>query len=55
MESKNREIKSFIDDINNWEYFTGNIRLSKVPYKVHNVRNHYESPEGDVQFEPEVL
>jgi hypothetical protein len=45
--------ESFIDDINNWEYFTGNIRLSKVPYKVHNVRNHYESPEGDVQFEPE--
>ena len=44
---------SFIDDINNWEYFTGNVRLSKVPYKVHNVRNHYESPEGDVQFEAE--
>ena len=44
---------SFIDDIDNWEYFTGNVRLSKVPYKVHNVRNHYESPEGDVQFEAE--
>jgi hypothetical protein len=45
--------ESFIDDIDNWEYFTGNIRLSKVPYKVHNVKNHYESPEGDVQFEAE--
>jgi hypothetical protein len=44
---------SFIDDIDNWEFFTGHIRLSKVPYKVHNVRNHYESPEGDVQFEAE--
>ena len=44
---------SFIDDIDYWDYFTGHIRLSKIPYQVHNVRNHYESPEGDVRFEAE--
>jgi len=38
-------------DDTKWEFFTGNIRLSKVPYKVHNTRTHSESPEGDAQFE----
>lgn len=35
----------------NWAFFIGNIRLKKVPYSVHNVNNHPESPEGDIQFD----
>lgn len=42
---------SFIDDRNKWEFFVGNQRLKKHPYKVHNSEIHYESPEGDVEFE----
>jgi hypothetical protein len=42
---------SFDSDSANWKFFIGNIRLNKKPYKVHNVNIHYESPEGDVQFE----
>lgn len=41
----------FNDDISNWKFFVGNIHLKKVPYKVYNVANAPDSPEGDVQFE----
>jgi hypothetical protein len=41
----------FEEDRSNWEYFVGNQRLKKHPYKVHNFELHYESPEGDVEFE----
>ena len=36
-----------------WQFFVGNIRLKKHPFKVHNVGIHSESPEGDVQFDPD--
>ena len=44
---------SFTADADNWQFFVGNIRLKKHPQKVHNVNIHYESPEGDVQLEPD--
>jgi len=31
----------------------GNIRLKKQPYKIHNVDNAPDSPEGDVQLDAE--
>ena len=40
-------------DSSNWQFFVGNIRLKKHPFKVHNVSIHSESPEGDVQFDPD--
>ena len=42
---------SFETDTAKWKFFVGNTRLKKNPYKLHNVNIHYESPEGDVQFE----
>jgi hypothetical protein len=42
---------SFEADSTNWKFFVGNARLKKHPHKLHNVNIHYESPEGDVQFE----
>ena len=36
-----------------WQFFVGNIRLKKHPFKVHHVGIHSESPEGDVQFDPD--
>ncbi len=36
-----------------WTFFIGNIRLKKKPYKVHNVNNAPDSPEGDVQLDAE--
>ena len=44
---------SFNADIANWTFFVGNIRLKKEPYKVHNINNHPDSPEGDVQLDAE--
>jgi len=38
-------------DRTSWELFVGNQHLKKHPYSLHNVENHYESPEGDVDFE----
>jgi hypothetical protein len=43
--------EDFNSDRTNWELFVGNQHLKKHPYSVHNVENHYESPEGDVDFE----
>ena len=43
----------FVTDTANWQFFVGNIRLKKHPFNVHNVNVHPESPEGDVQFDPD--
>ena len=43
--------KVFADDSDYWQFFIGNIRLKKKPYKVHNVNSAPYSPEGDVQLE----
>ena len=42
---------TFSKDSTKWKFFIGNIRLKKKPYKVFNVNQHPESPEGDVQFD----
>ena len=44
---------NFNEDINNWEFFVGNIRLKKKPYKMHNVNKAPQSPAGDVQLDAE--
>ena len=41
----------FSTDSSNWQFFIGNIRLKKSPYKVHNVNVAPYSPEGDVQLD----
>ena len=51
--SVNGVSKNFFNDIANWQFFIGNIRLKKKPYKVHNVNQAPYSPEGDVQFDAE--
>jgi hypothetical protein len=43
----------FNDDSANWQFFIGNIRLKKKPYKVHNVNQFPDSPEGDLQLDAE--
>lgn len=43
----------FSTDSANWQFFVGNIRLKKSPYKVHDVSVHSESPEGDIQLDAE--
>lgn len=43
----------FKTDSTFWTFFVGNIRLKKKPYKVHNVDNAPESPDGDVQLDAE--
>ncbi len=45
--------EKFSLDSDNWVFFIGNIRLKKHPFKVHNVNIHSESPEGDLQFDPD--
>jgi len=45
--------KTFFDDLANWQFFIGNIRLKKLPYVVHNINQAQYSPEGDVDFEPD--
>ena len=44
---------SFYADVANWAFFIGNIRLKKDSYQVHNVTEHSESPEGDIDFDAE--
>jgi len=41
---------TFFDDIANWKFFIGNRRLKKTSYKVFNINNAPDSPEGDVTF-----
>ena len=43
----------FAADSIKWQFFVGNIRLKKSPYLVHNVNQHPESPEGDIQLDAE--
>jgi hypothetical protein len=43
----------FSADSAKWQFFVGNIRLKKHPYKVHDVSVHSESPEGDIQLDAE--
>jgi len=42
---------NFTEDRTKWEFFVGNQRLKKHAYSVHNVETHWESTEGDVDFE----
>ena len=42
--------KVFVNDLANWSFFVGNIRLKKSAYKVHNINLAPTSPEGDVTF-----
>ena len=42
---------TFFDDKANWKLFVGNIRLKKIPYKVHDINTYPTSPEGDVQLD----
>jgi hypothetical protein len=44
---------NFFADKSNWQFFVGNIRLKKKPYRVHNVDVHPASTEGDVQMDAE--
>ena len=41
----------FTADTAKWTFFIGNIRLKKKPYKVHNVNQAPDSPEGDIQLD----
>ena len=43
----------FITDTAKWQFFIGNIRLKKHPFKVYNVNVHPESSEGDIQMDPD--
>jgi len=43
----------FKNDIANWAFFVGNLRLKKVPYKVHSEIQAPYSPEGDIQLAAE--
>jgi len=47
------KVKTFFDDKANWSFFVGNIRLKKKPYKVHNINQAPESPDGDIQLDAE--
>jgi len=49
--SNHSSSESFNTDSAHWTFFVGNIRLKKAPYKVHNINNHPDSPEGDVQLD----
>jgi hypothetical protein len=42
---------SFNADSAKWKFFIGNIRLKKHPYKVHNINQAPNSPEGDLQLD----
>ena len=42
---------SFSNDSAHWQFFVGNIRLKKMPYKVYNVNQAPNSPAGDMQFD----
>jgi hypothetical protein len=44
---------NFLDDKANWQFFVGNLRLKKQPYKVHNETISPYSPAGDVQLDAE--
>jgi hypothetical protein len=42
---------NFKNDIDNWAFFIGNIRLKKMPYKMHNENQAPDSPLGDMTLD----
>jgi hypothetical protein len=44
---------NFKNDIANWTFFIGNIRLKKSPYKMHNENQAPNSPLGDIKLDAE--
>jgi len=44
---------NFKNDITNWTFFIGNIRLKKSPYKMHNENQAPNSPLGDIKLDAE--
>ena len=44
---------SFKNDIANWTFFIGNIRLKKAPYTMHNELQSPDSPAGDIKLDAE--
>jgi hypothetical protein len=44
---------NFLKDSAKWQFFVGNLRLKKKPYKVHNETIAPYSPAGDVQLDAE--
>jgi hypothetical protein len=44
---------NFKNDIDNWTFFIGNIRLKKSPYKMHNENQAPNSPLGDIKLDAE--
>jgi hypothetical protein len=44
---------NFLNDKANWQFFVGNLRLKKQPYKVHNETISPYSPAGDVKLDAE--
>ena len=42
---------NFKTDISNWIFFIGNIRLKKMPYKMHNENQAPDSPMGDMTLD----
>jgi hypothetical protein len=44
---------NFLTDSDNWQFFVGNLRLKKQPYKVHNESISPYSPTGDVRMDAE--
>jgi hypothetical protein len=44
---------NFLNDNANWQFFVGNLRLKKKPYKIHNETVAPYSPAGDVQLDAE--
>ena len=44
---------NFKNDIANWTFFIGNIRLKKAPYKMHNENQAPNSPLGDIKLDAE--
>ena len=45
--------ENFLNDKVNWQFFVGNLRLKKQPYKVHNETISPYSPAGDVKLDAE--
>lgn len=44
---------NFKNDISNWTFFIGNIRLKKSPYQMHNENQAPNSPLGDIKLDAE--
>jgi len=42
---------NFKNDITNWTFFIGNIRLKKAPYSMHNENQAPNSPLGDIKLD----